>query len=278
MRLFDKVAIVGVGLIGGSIALELKKKGLAKEVIGISRHKKSILLAKRKGAIDRGSQSLGIIKGADLVIFATPVNSIIALAWPISRIISKDCLVTDVGSTKKEIVLCLEKVFANFVGSHPLAGSEKRSIANSELSMFRGTKCILTPTNKTSSRALNRIKKLWINLGATVITISPEIHDKILSFTSHLPHVAAFSLMGVVPKDYLKFASTGLGDTTRIAASDPELWVDIFLSNRQNLLKNIDLFSDRLMKIKKAIQKKDRGLLNSLLEEAKEKRDSLSQL
>jgi len=275
MKLFNKVAIIGVGLIGGSIALALKKKKLANEVIGVSRHKKSLLLAKKKGAIDKGSKELDIVKDADLVIFATPVKTIINLAPMISKVVSKNCIVTDVGSTKKEIVSMLSKIFPNFLGSHPLAGSEKRSIVNAELNMFKGTQCILTPTKRTTSKAFNKIKTLWANLGANVIILSPETHDKILSFTSHLPHVAAFSLIGIVPKEYLKFASTGLRDTTRIATSDPKLWVDILLTNRQNLVKNIGLLQNKLSKIKKALQKKDNNLLNLILKQAKEKRDSL---
>ena len=275
MRLFNKVAIIGVGLIGGSIALALKNKKLVNEVIGVSRLKKSLLLAKKRRAIDKGSQSLDIVKDADLVIFATPVKTIINLAPMISKIVSKDCIVTDVGSTKKVIVSKLEKIFPNFLGSHPLAGSEKRSIINAELNMFNGTQCILTPTKRTTSKALNKIKALWANLGANVIMLSPETHDKILSFTSHLPHVFAFSLIGIVPKEYLKFASTGLRDTTRIATSDPKLWADILLSNRQNLVKNIGLLQNKLSKMKLALQKKDHNFLNLILKQAKEKRDSL---
>lgn len=275
MKLFNKVAIIGTGLIGGSIALEIKSKQLAKQVIGISRHKKNILLAKKRGLIDNGSLQLDIIKGADLVIFATPVRTIINLAPKISKFLSKNCIVTDVGSTKTEIVSGLTKIFPNFIGSHPLAGSEKRSVFNAQLNMFKGTQCILTPTRKTNTKALNKIKTLWHKLGARVIMLSPQTHDKILSFTSHLPHAAAFSLMGVVPKEYIKFASSGLADTTRIASSEPELWVDIFLTNAKNTIRNIGLMQDKLSAIKSAIKNNNKQLLNKILKEAKEKRDRL---
>ncbi len=275
MKLFNKVAIVGVGLIGGSMGLALKKKQLAKQVVGVSRHKESTILAKKIGAIDIGSQSLNIISGADLVIFATPVKTIINLAPEISKIISKGCIVTDVGSSKSEIVSKLQKIFPHYIGSHPLSGSEKRSIRHAGVDMFKGTQCILTPTRKTEPKALNKIKSLWVKLGAKVSLLSPEAHDKILSFTSHLPHVAAFSLIGIVPKEYFKFSSNGLKDTTRIAASQPQLWVDIFLSNRKNIIRAINALQNKISAIKSAVQKNNRNLLNKILNAAKEKREIL---
>jgi len=275
MRLFNKVAIVGTGLIGGSLALAIKKNRLANEVIGVSRHKKSLLLAKRKGAIDRGSQAFGIIKDADLLILATPVNTIINLAPKISDIVGRDCIVSDVGSTKKEIVLRLEGFFPNYVGSHPLAGSEKKGIINAQPDLFKDSLCILTPTRNTNKKALNKLNLLWNRLGAGTVKLSPHAHDKILSFVSHLPHIVAFSLIGVIPRQYLKFASTGLKDTTRIAASDSEIWQDIFLNNRENISEAIETFQKNLFKIKSAIRKKDSRLLARILKEARNKRETL---
>lgn len=276
IRLFNKVAIVGVGLIGGSIALAIKKKQLANEVIGVSRHKKTLLKALKNRAIDKGSKDLNIIKEADLVILATPVSTILNLAPMISKIIRPDCIVSDVGSTKQRIVSKLGKIFPHYVGSHPLAGSEKRGIANAHPDIFKGSLCILTPTKNTNSKAQEKIKKLWCQLGAKVFFLTPTTHDKILSFVSHLPHVIAFSLIKIIPKKYLGFASTGLKDSTRIAASDSELWLDIFLSNRKNMLKTIDLFQENLLRIKSAIHKKDKKLLSKILKEAKRKRDILN--
>lgn len=275
MRLFNKVAIVGTGLIGGSLALALKKRKLANEIIGVSRHKKSLLFAKRKGAIDRGSQSLDIIKDADLVILATPVNVILNLTPKISKIVGKECIVSDVGSTKEKIVSILEKVFPNYVGTHPLAGSEKRGIINAHSNMFKGSVCILTPTRYTNDKALSKIKILWNRLGARTILLTPKTHDKVLSFTSHLPHVVAFSLINLIPRKYLRFASTGLKDTTRIAASDSELWADILLSNKKNTVKTIELLQHKLSRIKFMIQKSDKGQLNQILIKAKANRENL---
>lgn len=276
MKLFNKVAIVGTGLIGGSLALAIKKKQLANEVIGVSRHKRSLLFAKKKLAIDRGSQELGIIRDADLIILATPVNTIIDLAPRISKIIGKDCTVIDVGSTKEQIVLSLEKIFPNFVGVHPLAGSEKRGIKNAHPGIFRNSLCILTPTGKTNNKALSKIKRLWRSVGSRIVLLSPSVHDKILSFVSHLPHIVAFSLISVMPLKFLKFASTGLKDTTRIASSDNELWADIFLSNKKEAIKAIEIFEKNLSRIKSAIAKNERDKLSLILKEAKKKRDRLT--
>jgi prephenate dehydrogenase len=275
MKLFNRVAIVGTGLIGGSLALAIKKKKLAKEIIGVSRHKKTLLLAKKSHAIDKGSQDANIIKDADLVILATPVNTIIKLAPKIAKVIRKDCIVTDVGSTKQGIVSSLEKLFRNFVGAHPMAGSEKRGIVYAHPGMFKNSLCILTPTKNTNRGSLKKIELLWRKVGAKTLLINPAQHDKILSLISHLPHIAAFSLIDAVPAKYLKFASSGLKDTTRIAASESELWADIFLSNRNNAVKAIEIFQKNLTQIKSAIQKKNRRKLTLILERAKLKRIAL---
>jgi len=276
MRIFKKVAIVGTGLIGGSLALAIKKGGLANEVVGVSRHKKNLLLAKKRGAIDRGSQSLEIIKGADLVILATPVDVILNVAAKISKITGKGCIVTDVGSTKEKIVVSLQKTFPVFVGTHPLAGSEKRSIANANPSLFRNTLCILTPTAKTNKKALSKVNLLWKEVGAKTVVLRPDVHDRILGFVSHLPHIVAFSLMESVPKNCLKFGAAGLKDTTRIAASDSELWAEIFLSNRKNVLKGINTLQKNITSIKKAIKNRDKQKLSVILNRAKTKREILA--
>ncbi len=276
MRLFNKVAIIGTGLIGGSMALDIKKKRLAFQIIGVSRHKNTLIWGKKSHVIDKGSQDLSIIRGADLVVLATPVNTILKLADLIVKFIRKDCIVTDIGSTKGEIVSKLSKIFPNYVGSHPLAGSEKRGITNASTDMFKNSLCILTPKKNTSPKALKKLMNLWNQLGAKVILLNPDTHDRILSFVSHLPHVIAFSLIGIVPDKYLKFGATGLKDTTRIALSDSRIWADIFLSNRKNMLKSIEYFQNNLSRLKSAIQKKDRKLLMRILKEAKRKRDSLN--
>lgn len=275
IKMFNKVAIVGIGLIGGSLGLDIKKKKLANTVIGVSRHKENLLKAKRIGAIDIYSQELKIIKDADLLILAVPVNTILSLTPRIKSFLNKDCIVTDVGSTKEAIVSCLERSFARYVGSHPMAGSEKRGIANARKDLFNGSLCILTPTSNSSKLALDKLNFFWKGLGARVALLTPMAHDKILAFISHMPHVAAFSLIQAVPKEYLKFCSTGLQDTTRIAASDSEIWVDIFLSNPGNLVESIDKLQGHISQIKRAIQENNRALLVKILRQAKAKRESL---
>jgi prephenate dehydrogenase len=276
MHLFDKVAVVGVGLIGGSIALDIRKQKIAKEVIGISRHKSSLLIAKSLGAIDRGSQSINAVKDADLVILAAPVNTILNLALPVSKFIKPRVIVIDVGSTKEEIVNKLSKIFPRYVGAHPMAGSEKRGAKNAQAGIFKKSLCILTPVKNTDRVTLAKVKKLWKSLGAKVILLNPKAHDRILSFVSHLPHILAFSLINTVPEAYLKFASTSLRDTTRIAASDSLLWQDIFLSNKESLLRAVKLFQDNLACLKSAIEREDRRMLAKILTGAQAKRGILN--
>jgi prephenate dehydrogenase len=275
MPLFKKASVIGTGLIGGSLALELRRRRLSSKVVGVSRHKNSIAWARRIGAIDSGSQDLKIVKGSDLVIIATPVESVIALAPKIAQLLDKDCLVTDVGSTKAEIVKTLEKLFPNYVGSHPMAGSEKRGVKSARKNLFKGALCILTPTARTKARALNKISSLWKKIGSATVMMTPDTHDKVLSLVSHIPHVVAFSLIASVPDKYLRFASGGLKDTTRIASSDSELWTQIFLSNRANIATNLSTLQKEISRIKSAINRSDKRELNLLLKRAKEKRNRL---
>ncbi|MBM3255834.1 MAG: prephenate dehydrogenase [Candidatus Omnitrophica bacterium] len=275
MKLFNKAVIVGTGLIGGSIALGLKKKALAGEVIGISRSQKTLSLAKKRKAIDKGSLDLHIAKGADLLIFATPPSTVLKLAPAIAKIISRDCIVSDASSTKEEIVRKLEKIFKRFVGAHPLAGSEKQGIKHACAGIFKGSLCILTPTPNTDQGAIKKIKSLWLSLGSRVAFLSPAKHDRALSLVSHLPHVTAFATIGTIPVDNLKFAASGLRDSTRLASSDSRLWADILLSNKKNILKDISSFGNNLARIKSAIKRNDVKSLARILQAAKHKREIL---
>ena len=265
---FKKVAIIGVGLIGGSIALALKKKSLAKEIVGVCRHKSSILTAKKSGIIDSGSCDLNIIRGADLVILATPVGTIKKLAPKVAEIIDPCAIVTDVGSTKEEIASSLHKLFLRFVPAHPLAGSEKRGVSNADSGLFKDTLCIITPSLRSERKALMKIKDMWESLGAKVEFLTPKQHDILLAGVSHLPHVLAFSLINAIPDKSLKFAPSSLKDMTRIASSDGSLWADIFLSNRKNLIKSIDLFLRFLNVARGSLRSKDKKRLENFLYQA----------
>lgn len=275
MKLFNKVAIIGVGLVGGCIALEVKRKKLASRILGVSRRKRTIQIARKLKIIDEGSQKFDIIKDVDLLVLAMPVSTILDSAKKISRFIKPDCIVTDVGSTKEEIVTKLEKIFPNYVGSHPLAGSEKRGVSNAHPGIFNDSLCILTPTKNTDPQLLEKIQKFWVKIGTKVIILSASKHDKIISTVSHLPHLVAFSLIKSIPSQYLKLSASGLKDTTRIALSDSSLWADIFLSNRKNVIKAIKAFQGDLLKAKSAIARKDRASLIRILSDAKKKRELL---
>ena len=273
--MFNKVVIIGTGLIGGSLGLDLRKKHLAGQVIGLSRKKKNANLAKKNGAIDLIGSSLNVVRDADLVVLATPVDVIVDIAAKIAGKLKKGCIVIDVGSSKENIVSKISKPIPNFIGCHPLAGSEKKGAANLKANIFNGSVCILTPIAKTNISTLNKIKLLWRKLGAKVVILSPKKHDQILAFTSHLPHAVAFALMGSIPEQFLSMSSGGLNDTTRIAASDANLWSQIFLSNRKNLLPAFYSFQKKFGALKLALEKKDKKGLTKILLKSKEKREKL---
>jgi len=275
MKMFNKVVIIGTGLIGGSLGLDLRKRGLAGRVIGISRKKENANLAKKSGAIDSVGLSLDAVRDADLVILAVPVDVIMDMAVKIANKLKKDCIVIDVGSSKERIVSKLSGLIPNFVGCHPLAGSEKRGAANLGAGIFSGSLCIITPTPKTGKKTLEKIKLLWQKLGAGVIILSAKKHDQILACTSHLPHAVAFALIGSIPDQFLSLSSGGLKDTTRIAASDGNLWSQIFLSNRSNLLTALSSFQIKLAALKLALKNRNKKLLTKILESSGKKRKKL---
>jgi prephenate dehydrogenase len=275
MKMFNKVVIIGTGLIGGSLGLAFKKQHLAGCVIGLSRQKKNARLAKRFGAIDRIGASLEVVADADLVVLATPVDAIIDLAGKIAKTIKKDCIVIDVGSSKERIVSKLSALIPNFLGCHPLAGSEKKGIANLEDSIFKGALCVITPTAKTNPRTLNKIKLLWKKLGANIIMLSAKKHDFVLAFTSHLPHALAFALISAIPDQCMALSSSGLRDTTRISSSDANLWSEIFLSNRRNILTALSIFQAKLTALKLALESENKIRLAKILVLANKKRAKL---
>ena len=277
--LFNQVAIIGVGLIGGSMAMAIKNRKLAKKVVGFSRRKSTINRALKLKAIDEGTLDLKrALKNSDLIILATPAKTIVKFAGPIVKMAEKNAVITDVGSCKQEIVSTIEKISPRsikFVGAHPLAGSEKKGVGFAYPEMFDNSLCIITPTAKTDSKSYRRVKELWLRLGANVKTLSPSEHDKILAFISHLPHVLAFSLIHSIPDELLKYAPQGLRDMTRIASSDPVIWRDIFTANKKQLIGSIDKFVISLKKFRKLVGSSDGLGLSRTLSSIKNKRDSL---
>ena len=275
---FKKVVIIGTGLIGGSLGLALKRQRLAGQIIGFSRQPKNARLAQKLGAIDQIGKSLAEVEDADLVILATPVETIMELAGKIAQRIKPDCLVIDVGSSKERIVSKLSALIPNFLGCHPLSGSEKKGVANLEGSIFKGAICVLTPTTKTNPQTLDKIKWLWKKIGARVVILSAKKHDQLLGFTSHLPHAVAFSLMRSIPEQGLALTASGLRDSTRISSSDEHLWSEIFLSNRDNLLKALAIFQSNLSALKLALKSKDKIRLRKFILSANQKRNMLLRL
>ena len=271
MRLFKRVAIIGVGLIGGSIGLAIKKKGLAKEVIGIGRRRKSLLRALRIGAIDEGYLTLRKIKDADLVILAAPVSQIIKSLPRLHKFINNGCVVIDVGSTKSEIISLAAKSQIEFVGCHPLAGMEKGGAQNAKSGIFKNSLCLLVPLKDTSEVTLDKIQRFWRELGARTEILDAGSHDRILAFVSHLPHAVVFALIDCLKLDYLSYAASGLKDTTRIGLSEPLLWRDIFLTNRKELIKAIKKFKNSLARLEFFLKSNQPRKLGIYLKKARDK-------
>ncbi len=280
MAVFNRVTIIGLGLIGGSLGMAIRRKRLAKQVVGFSRKPSTLKLAKKNGAIDSGSTNLrAAVSGADIVVLATPVDWIVPLGKKVARWMKPGSVLTDVGSTKAIIVAALDKALpapVSFVGGHPVAGSEQQGIEAADPSLFDGSFCILTPTHKTRPRALKQATALWKPLVAELMRMDPKKHDRLLGATSHLPHLLAFALAGAVSPAGLPQAPRSFLDMTRIAKSSPDLWDDILLNNRRELMKSMDLFSKQWLAFRKALAANNPKALRKLLTQAKHKRDALS--
>jgi len=278
---FNRVTIIGVGLIGGSIGLAIKKRRLAKEVIGVFRRTSTLRKALRHKAVDKGTMSIKDgVKSADLVILATPVRSIPALAREVIKYAKKGAIITDAGSTKKWLVGQVENALAAkrsifFVGAHPMAGSEHAGVEFAKGDLLKNSPCIVTRTNKTDKKALGKVVKFWKDLGTRVEIMTPANHDRSVSLISHLPHLVAFSLAGAVPHKDLIYAAEGFKDTTRVASSDATLWADIFVSNKKEVLKAVRLFENYLKKMTAALSKGEYAKMGKLLKKAKSIRDSV---
>ncbi len=258
---FNNVTIIGVGLIGGSFAKVLKSKGLAKEITGTGRSRETLELALKLGVIDRmGQGPVHSVENADLVVLASPVGTFEPVMREIGPHLKKGSILTDVGSVKGDLVKKIEAFVpqgAHYVPAHPIAGKEKFGVAEATDTLFNGAKCILTPTKKTDPSALGMIRDIWTAAGARVVEMTPELHDKIFAAVSHMPHVAAFAMMCAVSdlntgaEDYLNFSGAGFRDFTRIAASSPEIWKDICLMNRENIVSMLDRYLFSLNRFKR---------------------------
>lgn len=264
---------------GASLGLAIKKKGLAKEVIGIGRHETSLREATDVGALDESTMDLkkGLL-GADLIVLAAPVNGILDVIDIMGKDFRRNVIVTDLGSTKSAIVDRAEKALHHsvlFVGSHPLVGSEKKGPTYANAALFEGGTCVMTPTDKTNRLAKDKTKQFWSMLGMNVKMMTPADHDESLAYISHLPHLTAFAMTKALPDQSYELVTQSLKDMTRIAASDPNVWRDIVLSNHKYVLKSLDDTVKVLAVMRKAIVTRDEDALLDVFKQAKTKRERM---
>lgn len=272
------IAILGVGLIGGSIGRALLERQLAERVIGIGRNAGRLRKAKDLGLVTETTTKLARgVATADLVIVCTPVDQVVDHVRQVAESASAAALITDVGSTKTSIVDALEGALpaggARFLGSHPLAGSEKTGAEHALPDLLQGRVVVLTPTRTSLADDYETLRKFWESLGARVVRRTPAAHDAALAATSHLPHLIASALAAATPEEELELTAGGWCDSTRIAGGDVELWRQILADNRGNVLRALEKFEKVLASFRAALEKDDRARLAKLLEAGKAHRD-----
>ncbi len=273
-----KLVVIGVGLIGGSFALALKKAKAVKRVVGVGRSRKNLAAALRMGVIDEaGTDAAQAVADADLVLLAMPVGQMPEVMARIAPHLPPHAVVTDAGSTKQDVVgyarRFLGSHFPNFVPAHPIAGTENNGAAAALAELYRGRNVILTPQPETTARAQRLVRAAWQRCGARVVRLAAQEHDAIFAAVSHLPHVVAFALVNALArrpdaKKLFGFSAGGLRDTVRIAGSSPEMWRDICLANRDELLAVLDDFEDELESARAAIESGDGATLADMFEHA----------
>jgi len=271
------VTIVGVGLLGGSAGLALKAFDPRIRVAGIGRRRKSLEQALAIGAVDTIDLDPETAVGdTDLVILATPVGAFEGHMRAIAPHLAAGAIVTDVGSTKASVVRAAHRILGSgrFCGSHPMAGSEQKGPNFARADLFSGATCILTPTPKTPAEVARRVRTLWRKMGMRTVTMPPARHDRVIARVSHLPHALASLLMLLPTRADLDISSTGFRDATRLASGDPEMWRDIFLTNRQGILRAIDEFDRSLGSLRQLVAAGDGAGLEAFFSAAKKKRDA----
>ncbi len=274
---------MGVGLLGGSLGRALRRQGLAGEVAGYVRREVTIREAVEAKAVDWADCNLAkVVGGADLVVLCTPVAQMALLVSDLVPSLALGALVTDVGSVKGAIVAAAEdpigRARARFVGSHPMAGSERTGVSASREDLFAGAVCVVTPTPVSDPGAVAEVGELWRSVGARVLTMSPERHDELVARSSHLPHLVASSLASYIlasghPPEQAQLCASGFRDTTRVASGSPEMWRDIALANRESILAALDGFGAVVAELRGAIEDADAAGLERILSQAKERRD-----
>ncbi|MFO1488594.1 MAG: prephenate dehydrogenase/arogenate dehydrogenase family protein [Verrucomicrobiota bacterium] len=281
---WQKISIIGVGLLGGSIGLAVRRHRLAREIAGYVRRAASLKDCEKVGAVDYSTTDLlAAVSGADLVILCTPLAQMRSLVEQMRPALKRGAIVTDVGSVKGSVVVEVEslvrKTGAHFVGSHPMAGAEKTGVLASRSDLFECAITVVTPTKQTHRPALRKVEQFWSAIGSHVMRLSPQEHDTYVSRTSHLPHVAAAALASLVlnpahPEAQSVLCATGFRDTTRIASGSPEMWRDISLANAKNLSKALDAYLGDLKKFQTALKRSDAKAVAKFFETGKQRRDN----
>ena len=284
---FRKIVIFGVGLIGGSFALALKKAGVVGEVVGFGRRQATLEEAQRLGILDRiGSEVAVELRDADIVLLATPVAQMTELFQRIAPHLGEQTLVTDGGSTKGDVVAAaranLGAKLAQFVPAHPIAGAEKSGPEAALAELYVGKRVVLTPLPENDKAAVARVRKAWEMCGANVTELTPTEHDAVFAAVSHLPHLLSFALVhDLAQRDnkdlLLSFAASGFRDFTRIAASSPEMWRDISMANRDALLVELQRYMDELQSVQQALTQRDASRLEAIFSEARKIRSNWTQ-
>ena len=282
--LFDKVTIVGVGLLGGSLGRALRERKLAARVIGCVRRRESIAECRRARAVDVATLDFADgVADADLVVLCTPIAQMAPLFKQLLPHLKRGAIVTDVGSVKGTVVRELEslatKAGVHFIGSHPMAGSEKMGVLASRADLYEGAVCVVCPTKKSNRRAVLAVERLWKSVGARVLRLTPDAHDQLVAKSSHLPHLLAAQLVnhvlgGKSSPEQTALCATGFRDTTRIASGSPEMWRDIAIANRANLAKDLDQFISELRSLQKLVGTGNEKALAWFFEQAKQRRDA----
>ncbi len=287
--LINKFVVVGIGLIGGSLATALKQRNACAEVIGIARKSDTCVDAVSHGVVDRAYTSLSEIAGelgaGDIVFIAVPTLSVKTVLEEIKQYIPETVTITDGASVKGSVQRAAEAVFGNvppqFVLGHPIAGSEKSGVTAANPNLYENHRVILTPQENTSSLHADLVTRMWQTVGAEVLNMSVEEHDQVLGATSHLPHVIAYSLVDTLAEDIknpniFRYAAGGFRDFTRIASSDPVMWHDIMRANKTAILQSMDLFIDNLSRLRSSIEHEDSDYLLNVFSRAKEARDEFT--
>ena len=285
----ETVVIVGVGMIGGSLAAALKRRKIARTVIGVGRDQARIEAARAAGLIDEATtNSRSVIDRANLVVFCTPVERVasdVRAAFADlsntsvkseARTTESGLLMTDVGSVKGPICSDLINI-SNFVGSHPIAGSHRQGFEAADARLFEGRLCVLTPTSSTLEPSVSRLERFWRALGMRTIRMSPDSHDAALAMTSHLPHVVAAALATTVCDDHRRLTGTGFRDTTRVAAGDPDLWAGILMNNAEQVVNGIDEMQKRLSAYRNGLASHNLDAVRQLLKDGQQFRMSLDE-